>query len=316
MFNVEQYLEKCINSVYNQGLEEEDFEIVLVDDESPDNSLEVGKRLTSKKSNVKIISQKNKGLGGARNTGILNATGDYLLFLDADDQLLPFVLREIISVAQENELDILEFGAQGIDSDGKILYEVTNKSGVFSSGFEYYNTVRYMHSACNKLYKRNFIIDNNILFLEKIYVEDFEFNTRCLSHVKNIQATAVVVSQFLQSENSITRNTDKTKREKMISDIILVISQTKQLYCSKPSDNTQRFFYLERLNFLVSTLFYQLFKDRASYKELFALRSNLVKDDLFYVNHRIFDKRKDLFRILFVRNLWVYKFINLFLSLK
>lgn len=316
MFNVEQYLEKCINSVYNQGLKEEDFEVVLVDDESPDHSLELAKKLTSGKNNAKIISQKNKGLGGARNTGILNSRGDYLLFLDADDQLLPLVLSEIITIAQSNDLGILEFGAQGINSEGSILYEVTNSSDIFSSGFAYYNSVRYMYSACNKLYKRNFLIENNIFFLEKIYIEDFEFNTRCLLHVNKIKATDLVGSQFLQSENSITRNTDKGKREKMISDIILVISKTNDLYCSKPSDNTQCFFYLERLNFLVSTLFYQLFKDRAPYQELIDLRSKLVKDDLFYVNHRIFDKRKDLFRILFVNNLWVYKFINLFLSLK
>lgn len=311
--NVEQYLEKCIASVYDQQIHEEDFELILIDDESPDDSLELARNLTLNKNNVKIISQKNKGLGGARNTGILNSNGDYILFLDADDRLLPCVLSEIINIAQNNDLDILEFGARGINAENKIIYEVTNTSDVLLSGFAYYNTVRYMHSACNKLYKRTFLTDNNIFFLEKIYIEDFEFNTRCLLNVKKIQATPVIVSQFLQSVNSITRTTDKSKRQKMISDIIQVIKRTDQFYHAKPNDAQQRFFYLERLNFLVATLFYQLVKDRAPYEDLVDLKAKLVKDDIFYVNHIIFDKRKNLFRNLLIRNLWVYKFINIFL---
>lgn len=311
--NVEQYLEKCIASVYDQQIHEEDFELILIDDESPDDSLELARNLTLNKNNVKIISQKNKGLGGARNTGILNSNGDYILFLDADDRLLPCVLSEIINIAQNNDLDILEFGARGINAENKIIYEVTNTSDVLLSGFAYYNTVRYMHSACNKLYKRTFLTDNNIFFLEKIYIEDFEFNTRCLLNVKKIQATPVIVSQFLQSVNSITRTTDKSKRQKMISDIIQVIKRTDQFYHAKPNDAQQRFFYLERLNFLVATLFYQLVKDRAPYEDLVDLKAKLVEDDIFYVNHIIFDKRKNLFRNLLIRNLWVYKFINIFL---
>lgn len=312
MYNVAGYLEKCLGSVFNQGLGEDEYEIIMIDDESPDSSVTVASKLTAKKNNVKIISQKNRGLGGARNTGIKNSTGDYLLFLDADDRLLPSVLSGLLDTAQLHNLDILEFGAQGINSDNEILYEIKNTSEVLTSGFEYYNKIRYMNSACNKLYKRNFLIENNFFFLEKIYIEDFEFNTRCLASARSLKATDLVASQFLQSLDSITRNNDEVKKQKMMSDIIFVIKTTDKLYHNKSTNNTQSYFYLERLNFLVATLFYQLVKRKASYKEMNALKIQLEKEGLFYVNHKIFDSRKNIFRILFLQNLWTFKLYNIF----
>jgi glycosyltransferase involved in cell wall biosynthesis len=314
MYNVEQYISKCISSIYNQDLDENDFEIVLVDDESPDNSLNVAKELTGNKGNVKIISQNNKGLGGARNTGIKNASGDYLLFLDSDDWLLPKVLKDLVELANKDNLDILEFAAQGISSKGEVLYHITNSSEVYLSGYEYYNKVHYMNSACNKLYKRVFLLKEELFFLEKIYIEDFEFNTRCLVVAKRIRATDHLISQFLQSENSITRNGDESKKQKMISDIILVIKKTDYLYQNQSKNDGLTYFYLERLNFLVATLFYQLIKNKASSKELSVLKSNLLEYKIFYVNHKVFDFKKNVFRIVLLKNLWIYKIIKLFIK--
>lgn len=311
MYNVEQYISKCIDSIYDQGFKEEDFELILVDDGSPDNSLEVASELTKVKSNALIISQENKGLGSARNTGILNANGEYLLFLDSDDWLLPNVLKELVESATKENLDVLEFAAQGINTKGEVLYHIANTSNVFNSGYEYYNSVRYMNSACNKLYKRSFLIENKLLFLEKIYIEDFEFNTRVLQKTKRIKATDLLVSQFLQSDNSITRTSDDAKKQKMVLDIIDVIKKTEVLYKNQTNSKESEFFYLERLNFLVATLFYQLIKNKASYKEILELKLKLQADNIFYVNHKIFDLRKNLLRIILLKNSWLYKGVKL-----
>jgi glycosyltransferase involved in cell wall biosynthesis len=314
MYNVEQYLEKCVSSVCEQDFLEDDFELILVDDESPDNSLAVAITLSTNIKNIKIISQKNKGLGGARNTGILNATGVYLLFLDSDDWLLPNVLRELVEQAYKDNLDVLEFAAQGISKNGKVLYHVTNKSKLFNSGYEYYNSVRYMHSACNKLYKTSFLIENNLLFLENIYIEDFEFNTRVLQKVKKIKATNHLVARFLQSDNSITRTTDHVKKNKMVLDIIQVIKITDRLYKNQKNTKESQLFYLERLNFLIATLFYQLIKNKATYKEIIDLKLKLQDNEIFYINHKIFDFRKNLLRIIFLKNIWIFKWFKLFIK--
>lgn len=314
MYNVEQYITKCIDSVYNQGLEESDFELVIVDDASPDNSLAIAKESTKERSNVVIISQENKGLGGARNTGINNASGAYLLFLDSDDLLLPNALKDIVELAFSENLDILEFAAQGVNTKGEVIYHSTNNSELYHSGYEYYNKVRYMNSACNKVYKRTFLIDQGLFFLEKIYIEDFEFNTRSLAAAKRIKATDKLVSQFLQSENSITRNADESKKQKMILDIILVIKKTDYLYKTQSDNKEKKIFYLERLNFLVATLFFQLIKNKASYKEMIDLKEKLQEESIFYVNYKIFDFKKNLVRITLLQNIWLYKIIALFLK--
>lgn len=312
MYNVEKYIEKCINSVYEQDVTEDEFELILIDDESPDTSLDIAKEVTKKRNNTVFISQKNKGLGGARNIGIENASGEYLLFLDSDDCLLPNVLKSLLAIATTEDLDILEFAAQGINLKGEVLYQIVNTSEVYQSGYEYYNKVRYMNSACNKLYKRTFLLENKLFFLEKIYIEDFEFNTRALAAVKRIKATDKVISQFLQSENSITRNTDQAKKQKMIADIIFVIKKTNYLYKALPLNKEMRFFYLQRLNFLVATLFYQLIKNKATYKEVVELKKMLQKDEVYYVNHKIFDFKKNLFRKVLLKNLWLCKILVYF----
>ena len=94
VYNVEKYIVQCINSTLHQDLSENEYEILIIDDESPDQSVDLIKKQFYNIPSIKIISQKNKGLGGARNTGIKNASGEYLLFLDSDDFLLPNVLKE------------------------------------------------------------------------------------------------------------------------------------------------------------------------------------------------------------------------------
>lgn len=309
MYNVEQYLEKCIDSVYNQGLEEEEFEVILVDDESPDNSLGVATILTKDKKNVTIISQKNKGLGGARNTGILCAAGRYVLFLDSDDWYLPNVFQNILNIAFENQLDILEFGAQGITPNGLIQYHSSTVSSEILDGITYYNSVRYMHSACNKLYSREFLVSHNLLFSEHIFIEDFEFNTRVFAVAKRVLATDFLVAQFLQSPNSITRNSDFVKRKKIVKDLIVVLAKAKDTYNDYILSDESKVhnYFKERLGFLNVNIFYQLFKNKATYKEMKKIKQNLIKQNLFYVDHYVFDRNKDWFRKIMIKNFWLFQ---------
>lgn len=310
MYNVEQYIEKCIVSTYNQGFSENEFELILVDDESPDNSLALVTDIAKNYSNMTIISQKNKGLGGARNTGIQNAKGQYLLFLDADDYVLPNKLNETIAIAVKNNLDILEFGSQGVSTDGQITYEVSRSTnGTIYNGVDYYNILKYMNSACNKLYKRDMLLKHNILFIEKIYIEDFEFNTRAFFFTKRVMGINKIVAHYLQSPDSITRNTSKEKKEKMLNDLIKVLKLTKQFGNQSNSDNSlaTKTYFETRLSFININIFYQLFKNGNSYSKIKAIKEQLEKEQLFYVKRPVYDKNKDLFRKYMLHNFWLFK---------
>ena len=124
VYNVEKYVICCINSVIQNDLESSAYEIIIVDDESPDDSVKTIKSYFQNVANLKVISQKNKGLGGARNTGILNATGTYLLFLDADDYLVPNTLSQIVNQAIATQVEVLEFGAHGVLENGVVCFNI------------------------------------------------------------------------------------------------------------------------------------------------------------------------------------------------
>ena len=313
IYNVEKYIEKCIKSLLDNDLGFSEYEIIVVDDESPDNSLNIVKELANQYSNIKIISQKNKGLGGARNTGISNSKGEYVLFLDSDDWYLNNTLKNLISIADKYNLEILEFAAQGITSNGSISFHFFNSTNQnVLSGVAYYNTIRYLNSACNKLYKRNFLVNNNLFFLEKIFIEDFEFNTRVFFKAKRVMATDYLVAQFLQSENSITRNNDISKKEKVINDFIQIIQITNDLYLKEVNskDRELKLFFEERISFLVTTLFFQLLKYKTSYTYKKKIKKQLEQKGLLFTDIIIYDKNKDLFRKIIIKNFFLFKIVQ------
>lgn len=300
MYNVAHYLDKCINSVLDQNLDEEIFEVIMVNDESPDNSLEVAERLAGKHNFITIISQKNKGLGGARNTGILNAKGKYLIFLDADDWLIPSSLNRIIDLADKNSLEILEFGANLISENGDVLSTKSNTSDEsIYNGFDYSENIKYMGSACNKLYLKDFLIKNNLFFLEKIYGEDFEFNTRVLYNTKAIMATDIIGAEFLQSLNSITRNKDQSKKDKYLNDYQKILKNIKKYAVEVPDHDDPKIkkFFIKRLATVNINAFYFMFKNGYSYNKIKEYRKELKKEKLLYTKTSVPHKLKNLFRI-------------------
>lgn len=310
MYNVAQYLQTCVTSVQEQHMNEGTFEVLMIDDGSPDNSRAVADVLAQEHAFIKVFSQENKGLGGARNTGIENAKGKYLVFLDADDILIANTLTQLIALAKVNSLDILEFGAYQIDESAKVIATITwDGKGVVYEGITYYDKVKYMNSACNKLYSRQFLIDNDLRFTEKIYGEDFEFNTRSFFFAKAIMATNIVGASFLQSSNSITRNQDKDKKNKFVNDFIAILEKINDFrnehLDTKKSKQDQ--YFEERLAMCNLGLFYFLFKNNYSYREIKDVRENLKSQGIYRNLHEVSDKKRDLFRKVLLKNFYLFR---------
>ena len=310
VYNVEKYVATCLLSILENDLQPIDFELIVVDDGSPDKSMTIVRDIAEKWPNVQIYTQKNTGISGARNSGIRLAKGKYILFVDSDDWITGDSLKNLVLLSETHNLDILEFGIQKVTNDFSIVGEFSNTSenAVFS-GIDYYKKVRYVNSVFNKLYKKEFILENDLFFIEGIYVEDFELNTRAFLAAKHVMAISDRIYQYRQSPDSITRTIDKGKKLKMLEDHIFVLKETQMLLKMKINWD-QKDFLGERISFIVVSIFFFMLKNGFRYAEMKSMKQRLEADGLFLISTPIHQKNKNLFRKVLLRNFSLLAILN------
>jgi glycosyltransferase involved in cell wall biosynthesis len=310
VFNVEKYISTCLLSILENDLDIVDYELIVVDDGSPDKSMEIVRTLAEKWANIQIYTQKNTGISGARNSGIRLAKGKYILFVDSDDWLKPNSLKKLVQLSEKHNLDILEFGIEKVNNNLVVQGRFTIKAqtGIFS-GVDYYKKVRYVNSVFNKIYSRDLVINNQIFFIEKIYVEDYELNTRAFLVAKNVMGIPDLIYQYRQSPNSITRTKDKAKKLKMIEDHIIVLKETHKLLSHSNSPTEMEFLH-ERISFLVVSVFFLMLKNGFSYQEMKSMKIQLLADNLFLISSPVHQKDKNLFRKLLLKNFSLLAILN------
>lgn len=209
VYNVEKYLEKCLDSIKNQTYK--DYEVIIVNDGTKDNSMDI-----AKKYDFKIINQKNQGLSAARNTGVKNATGDYLLFVDSDDYLEKDLLKEL-NKSLKNNPDLVRFQIKEIYEDGKeINYpeeEFQNKSGV--EAFSIISKYHFVENAWAYLYKKTFYEKNKFKFKEGTIHEDFGIVPLIIMKANKVNSINYLGYNYLQRSGSIMsqKNYEKTKKK-------------------------------------------------------------------------------------------------------
>ncbi len=199
VYNVEKYLPKCLESVLGQTYA--DLEIICVDDGTPDRSAAVILSYTEKDGRIKLISQKNQGLSGARNTGVKAATGKYIVFLDGDDWLDTETVETAVSAAEKNNADIVMWGyvrefpdrsdeKKIFDSD-KIFDESgcrelhRRMAGLYGEETADPSNADSLVTAWGKLYRADIIKENGLEFVDTklIGTEDALFNLQCFGFV-------------------------------------------------------------------------------------------------------------------------------------
>jgi len=204
VYNVEKYLEECIDSVINQT--EKNIEIICVNDGSTDGSLSILEKYYEQDNRVTIISQRNAGLSAARNVGIKYARGQYIQFLDSDDLLELTALDELCDYADENHLDILFFNADSFYEDGEHIGGFSSYDNYYHTKHDYsvpktgtdlfsdmYENGEYRSSACMQLIRKGHLENHEISFREGIVHED---NLFTFQNILQAKATARVGNAF------------------------------------------------------------------------------------------------------------------------
>jgi glycosyltransferase involved in cell wall biosynthesis len=212
VYNVEAYLRRCLDSVINQT--HTNLEIICVDDGSTDNSGSICDEYAERDSRIRVFHKKNGGVSSARNVGLDNFTSDYLGFVDADDQIEPYMYKELYSamISEEASLSAVNFTRNGIVETPR---EPTS-TGIFTRNEMLLYAIRNVHYAgfgrivCNKLFYSRVIRDNKMKFDESLKIaEDFRFLAELLLYDK---LSGVFVDKplyhYLRRDNSLMCSQD------------------------------------------------------------------------------------------------------------
>lgn len=219
VYNVKQYLHDCLNSVLNQTFL--NYEVICINDGSTDGSSLILDEYAAKYSNVSIINQENKGLSAARNAGIRAAKGDYIFFLDSDDWIEPNTLK-ILAEKQKGE-DLLCFNGRRYFEDGTTEPPDAGIVEDRLTGWEYYNKYalvsRKFHFVCTvlRLYRREYLLKNNLLFEEGIYHEDNLFTPLACYYAKSVKVIPDILYVYRIREGSITQTANVQRLFDMIT---------------------------------------------------------------------------------------------------
>lgn len=197
VYKVENYLERCVKSVLNQDYR--DLEVILVDDGSPDRCPQICDELAKTDGRIVVIHKPNGGLSSARNAGIERSRGEYLAFLDSDDQWAEGKLKPLMEQLVTSDVDMLVYDCIDLYPNGDIRKR--DDGDFFNESFrvldvkDYYNEVvslgNFMESACTKMLKRNFIVENGLFFTLGLTGEDSEWMIRLLRIADSVAVSSI-----------------------------------------------------------------------------------------------------------------------------
>ena len=210
MYKVEPYIERCLISCINQDISADEYEIICVNDGSPDSSASIARRIAEAHSNIKVVDRSNGGLSEARNTGLRIAKGDYVWFVDSDDWIKENCLKKITTICLQRKLDMLQIcAADNIEGRNIRRFSYSDEISVFSGKTVLEKNIPYC--APFAVYRRLFLIQNNLYFYKGILHEDNEFKPRAYYYANRISSINDIMYYVYQNPNSITRTINPQK---------------------------------------------------------------------------------------------------------
>ena len=270
VYKVEPYLRKCIDSLLAQDLSGEDYEIILVDDGSPDQSPAICDEYAAGYKNIRVVHRENGGLSAARNSGLAVAQGEYVQFVDSDDYLEPNVLKALVTKMDTYRLDVLRFNYQNVNENGEVI-EPNKVSKPF---------VDYRDEVCDGLsflterlgygcYAWQFILRRELLdgcrFKEGIYFEDSEWTPRMLMKASRVTSVPMIVYNYLMRQGSITKGVGRERKRKVLEDKIGLIDSLQSQMKAVDDDRWYRGFIAQLTISIISSISVSFFDERKEY---------------------------------------------------
>ncbi len=219
MYNVAAYIKRCLDSLLNQDIDKSEYEIIIVDDGSTDNSAEIVFSYQKSFDNIHYYYQKNQGLSTTRNNGINRATGEYVWFVDSDDFIRPNILATLYNKAQEKSLDILTFNSRRVSEDVAFSEVAKNTQPTeVMNGENYIGRYNYNNGVWYYLIKREYLEINKYEFVNGRFLEDGMFTMNVFFNTKRIAHIDIEGYYYWANPFSITTRKDVSHYLKIIDD--------------------------------------------------------------------------------------------------
>ena len=256
VYNVEQYLSRCIDSCLEQDLPQDEYEIIIVNDGSTDSSEKIARDYAIKHKSIQIITQPNKGLSSARNTGLKCAKGDYIWFIDSDDYIKKNSLKNIYNELSKYKLDAIWIKWNNQNEQNQIipLYNdtYTNEDYGIYNGLNFMDYVMGIYYfAWSFIFKKEFLIKNKLYFKDGLYFEDSEFAYRALPSMQNIKLYEKECYNYCIRHGSIAQTISKKK----INDLLYV---AERAILAQKQFNNRECFLKSATNIITTALFHSI----------------------------------------------------------
>ncbi|WP_339916543.1 glycosyltransferase family 2 protein [Yeosuana marina] len=326
LFNAEAYIYKCIESLLNQNISFDTYEIIVVNDGSTDKSEHIVRSFCEEYKNLILINQRNKGNGAARNRGVDAAKGEYLYFIDSDDYLASNVIFQLLNLADEYDLDMIGFDSQVTSSsnldESKGKFIKTNLKP--TNGIEFIKKNNYKAEVWWYFVKKSFYKRCGIKFYEKRFVQDSYITTTLLLKSNKILYVPIDAHRYRKHENSITKNTSRKHISKHINDMFFAIEELSHLSnqledkeCLKRLKSRQEsYFFFLLMRFPKSNLTFKNLSDllkKGKNLHVYPLK-NFISDDYNGWKYRVLtfliNRKIMLFFFMFIYRIKIIVFKN------
>lgn len=242
VYNVEKYILNCLYSVYAQNLNENDFEVICVDDGSPDRSAEIIRDFQKEHSNLKLYQSESGGVSAARNRGIICASGDYIFFVDSDDYLAQNSVGGVLRSAYQYNADIICFDCKDVKDElaTKCEYDESEKDYPVLNGKEYFSQYNPLNAVWAFLIKRSFCKEHSLSFIQGRFCEDGMFSISCWNYAERVVYCHTDVYRYVAREGSIVHSNNPIHLRKVIEDFQYAIMYIDS-YIEKEKDGNEEF---------------------------------------------------------------------------
>lgn len=221
------FIRECVASLYAQGIGEDMFEVIIVDDGSTDGGGKIADAIMQERPNVQVLHFKHEGTGAARNAGIRIAKGEYIHFVDADDEVFPNTYLRLLHLIRDQHADIVQFK---LIREGEELYSSQEECIEYTGSIrEYIRDKAVKVSPCNKWFRTEFLISHDISFPSYSYSEDTAFIWDALKSEGTLFVTNLQGYHYLVGKNSLERSREVEIVKQTIEDLLATNIRLKQV---------------------------------------------------------------------------------------